>query len=128
MKKKGKSSRGKPIADGAEKFSGRRREILRTARRNSPPGSENRSARTSDGSETTFDYVKNPYGIVIKVCCASCQWKQLTSSLMSRKCRRLKRRVKPRHCCGLWGMSDALRELKIKGSAHKGPQNCKKIN
>ena len=115
MKKNGKNARGKPIADGAEKFSERRGKILRTARRNSPPGSENRSARTSD-SKTTFDYVRNPYGLRIKVCCASCRWKQLTSSLVSRKCRRLKKRVKPRYCCRLWGMSDALRELKLKNT------------
>ena len=44
MKKKGKSARAKPIADGAEKFSERRREILRTARRNSPDGAEKFSA------------------------------------------------------------------------------------
>ena len=66
MSKKVKSPRGKSIADGAEKFSERRREILRTARRNSPPGSE---------------------------------------------CRRWNRRVKPRHCCGLWGMSDGANTI-----------------
>jgi hypothetical protein len=114
MRKKVKDARAKPIADGAETISGRRREILRTARRNSPPGSGNGSARTPDGSGTAFAFVRNPYGIRIKVCCASCQWKQLTSSLVTRKCRRLKKRVKPRHCCRLWGMSDALRELKIR--------------
>ena len=103
MNKKEKSARAKPIADGAEKFSGRRREILRTRRRNS-----------LNGSGKSFEYVVNPYGLRIKVCCASCQWKQLTSSLVTRKCRRLKKRVKPRHCCRLWGMSDALRELKIR--------------
>ena len=33
MKKKVKSARAKPIADGAETISGRRREILRLARK-----------------------------------------------------------------------------------------------
>ena len=111
MKKKVKSSRAKPIADGAETISGRRREILRTARRKSPPGSGNGSARTPDGSGTTFAFVRNPAGIRIKVCCASCQWKQLTSSLVTRKCRRLKKRVKPRHYCGFWGMSDGINTI-----------------
>ena len=114
MRKKVKDPRAKPITDGAETISGRRREILRTARRNSPPGSGNGSARTPDCSGTAFAFVRNPAGIRIKVCCASCQWKQLTSSLVTRKCRRLKKRVKPRHCCRLWGMSDGLRELKIR--------------
>ena len=111
MNKKEKSARAKPIADGAEKFLGRRREILRTRRRNS-----------LNGSGKSFEYVRNPYGLRIKVCCASCHWKQLTESLVTRKCRRLKKRkcrrlkkrVKPRHCCGFWGMSDGLRTLNIK--------------
>ena len=100
MNKKEKSARAKPIADGAEKFLGRRREILRTRRRNS-----------LNGSGKSFEYVRNPYGLRIKVCCASCQWKQLTESLVTRKCRRLKKRVKPRHCCGFWGMSDGINTI-----------------
>ena len=58
-----------------------------------------------------YEYVVNPYGLRIKVCCASCQWKQLTESLVTRKCRRLKKRVKPRHCCGFWGMSDGINTI-----------------
>ena len=111
MNKKEKSARAKPIADGAEKFLGRRREILRTERRKSPDGARTRPAR---GTTEEYEYVRNPYGLRIKVCCASCQWKQLTESLVTRKCRRLKKRVKPRHCCGFWGMSDGLRTLNIK--------------
>ena len=118
MKKK------KTMKSQAGKFSGRRREILRTERRNSlngqsvalrtPDGAENGSRTRKRGGAGAYEYVRNPYGLRIKVCCASCQWKQLTESLVTRKCRRLKKRVKPRHCCGLWGMSDALRELKIR--------------
>ena len=111
MNKKEKSARAKPIADGAEKFLGRRREILRTERRISPDGARTRPARGMTGE---YEYVVNPYGLRIKVCCASCHWKQLTESLVTRKCRRLKKRVKPRHCCGFWGMSDGLRKLNIK--------------
>ena len=117
MKKK------KTMKSQAEKFSGRRREILRTERRNSlngqsvalrtPDGAENGSRTRKRGGAGAYEYVVNPYGIRIKVCCASCQWKQLTESLVTRKCRRLKKRVKPRHCCGFWGMSDGLRKLNI---------------
>ena len=108
MKKK------KTMKGQAEKFSGRRREILRTERRKSPDGAENGSRTRKRGGAGAYEYVVNPYGIRIKVCCASCQWKQLTESLVTRKCRRLKKRVKPRHCCGFWGMSDGLRKLNIK--------------
>ena len=86
MKKK------KPIADGAEKFLGRRREILRTERRISPDGARTRPARGMTGE---YEYVV----------------KQLTESLVTRKCRRLKKRVKPRHCCGFWGMSDGINTI-----------------
>ena len=52
-------------------------------------------------------------GIRIKKCCASCAWKVLIDSLVNRKCRRWRKKVKPRHCCGCWEMSEALIELKI---------------
>ena len=102
MKKK------KTMKSQAEKFSGRRREILRTERRISPDGARTRPARGMTGE---YEYVVNPYGLRIKVCCASCHWKQLTESLVTRKCRRLKKRVKPRHCCGFWGMSDGINTI-----------------
>ena len=114
MKKKVKSSRAKPIADGAETISGRRREILRTARRKSPPGSGNGSARTPDGSGTAFAFVRNPAGIRIKVCCASCQWKQVMNSLTWRKCKRWNKKVKPWQSCKLWQMRKELLELRIR--------------
>ena len=74
----GKQERHK--ADRAEKFSAVRGDNLSSKRRNSADGPD-------------FAFVRNPAGIRIKVCYASCAWKVLTESLVSRKCRR--RRVKP---------------------------------
>ena len=87
-------------ADRAEKFSAVWRDNLFSKRRNSPDGSN-------------FGFVMNPAGIRIKKCCASCAWKVLIDSLVNRKCRRWRKKVKPRHCCGCWEMSEALIELKI---------------
>ena len=87
-------------ADRAEKFSAVRGDNLSRKRRNSADGAD-------------FAFVRNPAGIRIKVCCASCAWKILTESLVTRKCRRWRKRVKPRHCCRCWRMSEALIELKV---------------
>lgn len=89
-------------ADRAENFSAVRGDNLFGKGRNSPDGSD-------------FDFVRNPYGIRIKKCCASCAWKVLTESLTTRKCRRWRKRVKPRHCCRCWKMSEALLRLKADG-------------
>lgn len=87
-------------SDRAEKFSAVWRDNLFSKRRNSPDGSN-------------FGFVRNPAGIRIKKCCASCAWKVLIDSLVNRKCRRWRKKVKPRHCCGCWEMREALIELKI---------------
>ena len=86
-------------ADRAEKFSAVWRDNPFSKRRNSPDGSN-------------FGFVMNPAGIRIKKCCASCAWKVLIDSLVNRKCRRWRKKVKPRHCCGCWEMSEALLRLK----------------
>ena len=41
--------------------------------------------------------------------------KVLIDSLVNRKCRRWRKKVKPRHCCGCWEMSEALFRLKAEG-------------
>ena len=66
-------------ADRAEKFSAVWRDNLFGKRRNSPDGPD-------------FAFVRNHAGIRIKVCCASCAWKVLTESLVTRKCRIARRR------------------------------------
>ena len=35
--------------------------------------------------------------------------------MVNRKCRRWRKKVKPRHCCGCWEMSEALFRLKAEG-------------
>jgi hypothetical protein len=73
----GKAKRAE--SDRAEKFSAVWRDNLFSKRRNSPDGSN-------------FAFVRNPAGIRIKVYCASCAWKVLTESLVTRKCRIARRR------------------------------------
>lgn len=103
MDKNGKSVRAKPMADGAETISGGSGDGLRRRRRLSPPGSVG-----------AFCYVRNPFGIRIKQCCASCQWKQVTDSLVWRKCKRWKKKVKPRQCCRCWSLRAELLKLRIR--------------
>ena len=102
MKKK------KPIADGAEKFLGRRREILRTERRISPDGARTRPARGMTGE---YEYVVNPYGLRIKVCCASCALKMVTDNLHWRECLSTHKKVRPTDCCREWMLNLYLKQL-----------------
>ena len=143
MKKK------KTMKSQAGKFSGRRREILRTERRNSlngqsvalrtPDGAENGSRTRKRGGAGAYEYVVNPYGLRIKKCCASCALKMTTDNLHWRVCLCTHKKVRPTYCCGEWMLNlyldqlgrekGELRTLNIEhyGSAHKGPQNYKKI-
>ena len=102
MKKNRKSVRAKPISDGAETISG-----------GSGDGLRSRQRKSLAGSRGAFSYVRNPFGIRIKQCCASCQWKQVMNSLTWRKCKRWNKKVKPRQCCKLWQMNNCLKQFKI---------------
>ena len=95
----------------AEKFSGRRGEILRTERRNSPDGAENGSRTRKRGGAGAYEYVVNPYGLRIKKCCASCALKMTTDNLHHRKCTRKKKKVRPTDCCRQWKLSHCLEQL-----------------
>ena len=59
MERNGKSARAKPISDGAETISG-----------GSGDGLRSRQRKSSAGSRGAFSYVRNPFGIRIKQCCA----------------------------------------------------------
>ena len=109
-----KNARAKPMADGAKTIFGDGGDGLRSRQRNSLTGGQSVALRASAGSRKAANFVRNPFGIRIKVCCASCQWKQLTASLVKRKCRRWNKKVTPRQCCRLWGMRAELKELKIR--------------
>ena len=102
MKKK------KTMKGQAEKFSGRRREILRTERRISPDGARTRPARGMTGE---YEYVVNPYGLRIKVCCASCALKMVTDNLHWRECLRTHKKVRPTDCCREWMLNLYLKQL-----------------
>ena len=113
MNKNVKSTRAKPMADGGETISGGGGDGLRSRQRNSLKA-QSVASRASAGSQRSFEYAKNPFGILIKKCCASCQWKQLTDSLITRKCRRWKKKVKPRHCCRSWSLRAKLLKLQMR--------------
>ena len=95
----------------AEKFSGRRGEILRTERRNSPDGAENGSRTRKRGGAGVYEYVVNPYGLRIKKCCASCALKMTTDNLHWRECLCKHKRVRPTYCCGEWMLNLYLEKL-----------------
>ena len=103
MDKNQKTVRAKPISDGAETISG-----------GSGDGLRSRQRKSSAGSRGAFSYVRNPFGIRIKQCCASCQWKQVMNSLTWRKCKRWNKKVKPWQSCKLWQMRKELLELRIR--------------
>ena len=115
MKKK------KTMKGQAEKFSGRRREILRTERRNSlngqsvalrtPDGAENGSRTRKRGGAGAYEYVVNPYGLRIKVCCASCALKMVTDNLHWRECLSTHKKVRPTDCCREWMLNLYLKQL-----------------
>lgn len=53
-------------------------------------------------------YTRNNQGVMVKRCCASCAYKQLTDARKGRHCAVLDVTVKPRNTCGLWQMSSGL--------------------
>ena len=57
---------------------------------------------------------RNIHGIEIKMCCASCRFKDLTRLMTARFCTEHNKRVKPRECCYEWALSD---QLEAAGSA-----------
>ena len=95
----------------AEIICGRRREILRTERRKSPDGAENGSRARKRGAAGRYEYVVNPYGLRIKMCCASCALKMVTDNLHWRECLRTHKKVRPTDCCCEWMLNLYLKQL-----------------
>lgn len=58
--------------------------------------------------------VKNEFGMVVKVFCASCKYKDLTRAYSLRHCKDLHKDVKPCGVCKQWQMSE---QLKMAGQA-----------
>ena len=53
--------------------------------------------------------VRNPQGIPVKVCCASCAHRQLVDTAACRRCTIREEKVKPNQACSLWQMSMPLK-------------------
>ena len=53
--------------------------------------------------------VRNPQGIPVKVCCASCANRQLVDDKARRRCMIREEKVKPNQVCSLWQMSVQLK-------------------
>ena len=51
---------------------------------------------------------RNCHGIEIKVCCASCRFKDLTRLMTSRYCTQRNKSVKPKSRCKQWAISEKL--------------------
>ena len=57
--------------------------------------------------------VRNPQGIPVKVCCASCAYRQLVDTQARRRCAIREEKVKPNQVCSLWQMSTPLKLVGI---------------
>ena len=57
---------------------------------------------------------KNPNGVTVAKCCASCLHKLIRKD-GTRRCNKLKLKVAQMHLCGWWEMSYLLRKLRING-------------
>ena len=53
-------------------------------------------------------YVRNTHGMVVKKCCASCAYKDLSKADVLRFCTQHKKEVKPCGLCSLWAMSKQM--------------------
>lgn len=53
-------------------------------------------------------FTRNAYGIQVKRCCASCQYKDLTRAFSLRRCMKHHKDVEPSDCCKHWQMSEQL--------------------
>ena len=63
-------------------------------------------------------YVRNEHGINIKVCCASCKLRKITSD-RGRVCGLSGKKVKANHCCDQWEMSRRLQNAGMSGGQVK---------
>ena len=54
-------------------------------------------------------FTRNAYGIQVKRCCASCQYKDLTRAFSLRRCMKHHKDVEPSGCCKHWVMSGTMK-------------------
>ncbi|MBR0045843.1 MAG: hypothetical protein IJP75_03030 [Bacteroidaceae bacterium] len=56
-------------------------------------------------------FTLNDFGVRIKQCCASCEWKVATRLQTKRSCTKKKKDVSPCDCCKCWTMSQQMKEV-----------------
>ena len=67
---------------------------------------------------TETKYLTNAFGVTIKVCCASCQFRQLKTE--QRTCEKKKRAVESSEVCLHWKLGDRLKDVgKTKGKVQR---------
>lgn len=59
--------------------------------------------------EMKIKITTNRFGLKVKMCCASCQFKDLTRASSKRWCNRQEKNTKPDYLCSLWQMSQQMR-------------------
>lgn len=58
-------------------------------------------------------FTRNPYGIRIKMCCASCEHKVISRSATVRYCKEHARKVMSSELCECWKMSSILKDINV---------------
>ena len=66
---------------------------------------------------TNIQIKRNRFGLQVKMCCASCQFKDLTRASSQRWCNNQEKSVKSSSLCGLWQMNQ---QLKMAGMSKGG--------
>ena len=56
-------------------------------------------------------FTRNPYGIRIKMCCASCEHKVISRSVTVRYCKEHARKVQSSELCACWKMSFQMKAV-----------------
>ena len=58
-------------------------------------------------------FVKNPFGVTIKMCCASCACKDISRSMNERICTKHIKNVRACEVCNSWQMSQLMKSFRI---------------
>jgi len=58
-------------------------------------------------------FTRNPYGIRIKMCCASCEHKVISRSVTVRYCKEHARKVQSSELYECWKMSSMLKDINV---------------
>ena len=53
-------------------------------------------------------FVRNQYGLLVMMCCASCKYKEICRTMTTRHCKLKNKEVKPLDVCKNWEINEAL--------------------